>query len=333
MIMASMFGLQGRAQYWARCQFGFFLMLLIGMASAQTFPSRPITIVVPFSVGTTADVLARSLGRVMAERLGGSVIVDNKAGASGAIGAEFVAKAAADGYTLFSTATSFVMNKALNPALRYDPIRQFSPLALIATGDMGLVVHPSLPVQNVADLIKLARSKPGGLTYASPGNGTPMHLAMELFKQEAGVDLLHVPYKDQGGALTDLMAGRTDAMMTVIFTVQNQIRSGKMRLVGTLTSERSSTTPTTPTLREQGVPGVNVQVWYALVAPAGLPSTVQSRLNESINAALQRKDIREVFENQGLVPAGGSPERLGEWMRNELSRWQKVVSSAGIKPD
>ena len=160
-----------------------------------------------------------------------------------------------------------------------------------------------------------------------------MHLAMELFKQEAGVDLLHVPYKDQGGALTDLMAGRTDAMMTVIFTVQNQIRSGKMRLVGTLTSERSSTTPTTPTLREQGVPGVNVQVWYALVAPAGLPSTVQSRLNESINAALQRKDIREVFENQGLVPAGGSPERLGEWMRNELARWQKVVSSAGIKPD
>lgn len=333
MIMASMFGLQGRAQYWARCQFGFILMLLIGMASAQTFPSRPITIVVPFSVGTTADVLARSLGRVMAERLGGSVIVDNKAGASGAIGAEFVAKAAADGYTLFSTATSFVMNKALNPALRYDPIRQFSPLALIATGDMGLVVHPSLPVQNVADLIKLARSKPGGLTYASPGNGTPMHLAMELFKQEAGVDLLHVPYKDQGGALTDLMAGRTDAMMTVIFTVQNQIRSGKMRLVGTLTSERSSTTPTTPTLREQGVPGVNVQVWYALVAPAGLPSAVQSRLNESINAALQRKDIREVFENQGLVPAGGAPERLGEWMRSELSRWQKVVSSAGIKPD
>lgn len=333
MIMASMFGLQGRARYWARCQFGFFLMLLIGMASAQTFPSRPITIVVPFSVGTTADVLARSLGRVMAERLGGSVIVDNKAGASGAIGAEFVAKAAADGYTLFSTATSFVMNKALNPALRYDPIRQFSPLALIATGDMGLVVHPSLPVQNVADLIKLARSKPGGLTYASPGNGTPMHLAMELFKQEAGVDLLHVPYKDQGGALTDLMAGRTDAMMTVIFTVQNQIRSGKMRLVGTLTSERSSTTPTTPTLREQGVPGVNVQVWYALVAPAGLPSSVQSRLNESINAALQRKDIREVFENQGLVPAGGAPERLGEWMRSELSRWQKVVGSAGIKPD
>lgn len=333
MIMASMFGLQGRAQYWARCQFGFILMLLIGMASAQTFPSRPITIVVPFSVGTTADVLARSLGRVMAERLGGSVIVDNKAGASGAIGAEFVAKAAADGYTLFSTATSFVMNKALNPALRYDPIRQFSPLALIATGDMGLVVHPSLPVQNVADLIKLARSKPGGLTYASPGNGTPMHLAMELFKQEAGVDLLHVPYKDQGGALTDLMAGRTDAMMTVIFTVQNQIRSGKMRLVGTLTSERSSTTPTTPTLREQGVPGVNVQVWYALVAPAGLPSSVQSRLNESINAALQRKDIREVFENQGLVPAGGAPERLGEWMRSELSRWQKVVGSAGIKPD
>ena len=223
--------------------------------------------------------------------------------------------------------------RSLNTALRYDPIRQFSPLALVATGDMGLVVHPSLPIQNLADLIKLSRSKPGGLTYASPGNGTPMHLAMELFKQEAGVDLLHVPYKDQGGALTDLLAGRTDAMMTVLFTVQNQIRSGKMRLVGTLTSERSSTTPSTPTLREQGVPGVSVQVWYALVAPAGLPGAVQSRLNESINVALQRKDIREVFENQGLVPAGGSPERLGDWMRGELSRWQKVVGSAGIKAD
>ena len=307
--------------------------LLGTLAGAQSFPSRPITIVVPFSVGTTADVLARSLGRVMADRLGGSVIVDNKAGASGAIGAEFVAKSAPDGHTLFSTATSFVMNKALNPALRYDPIRQFSPLALVATGDMGLVVHPAVPIQNLADLIKLARSKPGGLTYASPGNGTPMHLAMELFKQETGVDLLHVPYKDQGGALTDLMAGRTDAMMTVLFTVQNQIRSGKMRLVGTLTSERSSTTPSTPTLREQGVPGVSVQVWYALVAPAGLPGAVQSRLNESINAALQRKDIREVFENQGLVPAGGSSDRLGEWMRGELSRWQKVVGSAGIKAD
>jgi tripartite-type tricarboxylate transporter receptor subunit TctC len=288
---------------------------------------------VPVSPGGQIDSISRLVGGRMADKLGQTVIVENRDGAGSMVGTRFVKSQPADGYTLFSTATSFVINKALNPALRYDPIRQFSPLALIATGDMGLVVHPSLPVQNVADLIKLARSKPGGLTYASPGNGTPMHLAMELFKQEAGVDLLHVPYKDQGGALTDLMAGRTDAMMTVIFTVQNQIRSGKMRLVGTLTSERSGTTPTTPTLREQGVPGVNVQVWYALVAPAGLPSTVQSRLNESINAALQRKDIREVFENQGLVPAGGSPERLGEWMRNELARWQKVVSSAGIKPD
>ena len=304
-----------------------------GIAAAQPFPSRPITIVVPLAVGNSADVLARIVGKTMAERLGTSVVVDNKPGASGSIGAEFVARAAPDGHTLFSTATTFVINKALNPGLRYDPVKDYTPITLLATGDMGLFVSNDTPVKSIAEFVALAKSKPGTLNYASPGSGTPHHLSMELFKLESGIQIVHVPYKEQRGMLTDVVAGRVEALMSPLFALLPQIQSGKIRLIGMLSSERSPTVPAVPTLKEAGYPALEVHVWVALLAPAGLPNDILARLSTEVNAALGTAQVRDIFTGQGLKIMGGPPERLAEWLRDELQRWVRVVADARIKAD
>ena len=304
-----------------------------GIAVAQPFPSRPITIVVPLAVGNSADILARIVGKTMAERLGTSVVVDNKPGASGSIGAEFVARAAPDGYTLFSTATTFVINKALNPGLRYDPLKDYTPITLLATGDMGLFVSNDTPVKSIAEFVALAKSKPGTLNYASPGSGTPHHLATELFKLESGIQIVHVPYKEQRGMLTDVIAGRVEALMSPIFALMPQIQSGKIRLIGMLNSERSPTFPAVPTLKEVGYPALDVHTWIALLAPAGLSNDILARLSIEVNAALGTAQVRDIFTGQGLKIMGGPPERLAEWLRDELQRWVRVVADARIKSD
>lgn len=309
------------------------VLLLSRAAAAQGFSGRPITLVVPFSVATTSDVLARAIGRHLSDRLGTAIIVDNRPGASGSIGNSLVAKAAPDGHTLLVTATSFIISKSLNPFLPYDPARNYTPLVLLATDVMGLLVNNELPVKSVVDVIALAKAKPGALFYASPGNGTPQHMSMEFFKMETGTNIVHVPYKEQSGALADLVAGRAHLMINSVPNLQRQIDAGKLRLVAMLSADRVPTAPAVPTLKEAGYPTLQLSLWYGVLGPTGLPADVTARLNREINASLEHAEVRALYEKTGLSVGGGSPERFAEWLRVEMQRWPQVVAKSGIKPD
>jgi len=300
-------------------------------AQAQSGP--PTTIVVATSAGTGVDVIARVLGRQLAAQMGSPVIVENRPGASGNIGADHVARAAADGRTLLLAATTFATNAAVNRTLPYDPVKSFVPISLLSTGAMTLAVAPTLKAESVPELVRLAKATPGAINYASPGNGTPQHLAMELFKLEAGVDLFHVPYKSTGGAVTDLAGGHISAMAVPIDTVLPLATGGKVKVLGVMSAQRFQGLPDVPTLSEQGLPKVEVGVWYGLLAPAGTPRATVDRLNREVNEALARPEVVTTLRQQGIDPAGGSPERLAAHLRAELARWQAVVKAARISVD
>jgi len=300
---------------------------------APAFPSRTVQIVVPFTPGTGADILARTLGPKLAERWKVSVITDNRPGATGNIGAEFVSKAAPDGHTVLFAATSFGTTPPLFPKLPFDPVKNFAPVVLIATSGLALVVHPQLPVKSVKEFIQLAKRRPGQMLYSSPGNGGPQHLAMELLKLETGINIVHVPYKGLAGAITDLMGGHVQAMISATQTAASSVRSGRLRVVAVMSPERSTAFPEAPTFREQGFPNLEVETWYGTFAPAGTPASAVARINSDINAVIQLPDIREVLANQGMMPRGGSPEQFGDMVRKELARWARVVEQAKIKAD
>lgn len=306
-----------------------------GNAVAQdaAYPTRTVQIVVPFTPGTGADILARSLGPKLSERWKVAVVTDNRPGATGNIGAEYVSKAASDGHTLLFTATSFGMTPALYRNLPFDPVKGFVPVVQIATSGLGLLVHPQLPVKSVKELIQLAKRRPGQMLYSSPGNGGPQHLSMELLKLETGIDIVHVPYKGLAGAITDVMAGHVQAMVSALQTAHPYVTSGRLRMLGVMSAERAPTFPDVPTFREQGLPGLEVYTWYGSFAPARTPAPVVAKINGEINAILQQPDIREQLARQGMSPAGGSPERLGEIVKSELARWDRVVKAAKIKAD
>ena len=300
---------------------------------AVPFPVRTVQIVVPYTPGTGADILARIFGPLLAARWKTGVITDNRAGATGNIGTEFVAKAAPDGYTLLFTATSFGTNPALNPKLPFDPVRSFAPVVLLATSAMAVVVHPQLPVKSMHEFVSLARRQPGKLDYCSPGNGGPQHLAMELLKLELGINLVHVPYKGAGGALTDLMGGHVQAMVSALQTAAPFVNSGRLRMLGVMGAARSPAFPAVPTLNEQGFANIEVETWYGVFAPVATPAAVVAKLNAELNALLQRTDVRELLAKQGMSAAGGPPERFGNLVKSELARWSRVVTAAGIKAD
>ena len=306
---------------------------LAGAQAAETFPSRVVQIVVPYTPGTGADILARILGPKLAERWRVGVVADNRAGATGNIGTEYVAKAAPDGYTLLCTATSFGTNPALNPKLPFDPVRSFTPVALIATSAVSVVVTAGLPANTMREFLELARSQPGKLYYSSPGNGGPQHLAMELLKLEAHIDLVHVPYKGSGGALADLVGGHVQAMIVSLQTAAPYVQGGKLRMLAVMSAARSPAFPEVPTLKELGLPDLEVETWYGLFAPAATPASVVQKLNAELNVLLAQPDVRELLARQGMVPAGGTPERFGELVREELARWSRVVAAAGIRAD
>ena len=312
-----------------------FLALAAASASAQdAWPSRPIHIVVPYTPGTGADILARVLGPKLAERLKVAVVVDNKPGATGNIGAEHVAKAAPDGYTVLFTATSFGTTPALRGAsLPFDPLKSFAPLVLVATSGLVVVVNPQLPVRSMREFIELVKREPGKLHYSSPGSGGPQHLAMELLKLETGMNIVHVPYKAEAGARADVVGGHVHATVSALQTAHPQIQSGKLRALGVMSAERAAAYPDVPTLKEQGLPDVEVETWYGAFLPAGTPPAVVARLNADINAALKEPASAEVLAKQGLTAAGGPPERMGELVRKEIARWTRVVRAAGIKAD
>jgi len=302
-------------------------------AAAQDYPSRTVTLVVPYTPGTGADILSRLLGPRLAERWKVGVITDNRPGASSMIGAEHVAKSPPDGYTLLCTATSFGTAPALSPKLSFDPEKSFAPTILLATSAVSLLVNPQLPARSMREFIELARKEPGKLYYSSPGNGTPQHLAMELLKQETHIDLVHVPYKASGGAVSDLIAGHVQAMSVPLQTGAPYVHSGKLRMLAVMSARRSSAFPDVPTLKELGLGELEVDTWYGLFAPAGTPAPVVAKLNSELNALLKEPDIRALLEKQGMNPEGGTPERFGALVKTELARWSRVVKTAGIKAD
>jgi tripartite-type tricarboxylate transporter receptor subunit TctC len=302
-------------------------------AQEVAFPARTVQIVVPYTPGTGADILARSLGPKLAERWKVAVVADNRPGATGNIGADYVAKAAPDGHTLLFTATSFSTTPALYQKLPFDPVKSFAPVALIGTSGLAFVVHPQLPVKSINEFIQLAKRRPGQMLYSSPGNGGPQHLAMELFKLETGIDIVHVPYKGLSGAMTDLIGGHVQAMISATQTAHSSVQAGRLRVLAVMSPERSSAYPDAPTVKELGLAQVEVETWYGSFAPAGTPAPVIAKINAELNALLKLPDVRELLAKQGMTPRGGTPERFGSLVRAELARWDRVVKAAKIKAD
>jgi tripartite-type tricarboxylate transporter receptor subunit TctC len=298
---------------------------------AQSYPTKPVTLIVPTSIGTGPDLLGRFLGAKMAERWGVAAVVDNRVGAGSIVGSEAAARAPGDGYTLLLAPTSFALQPAVEKVTGYDLFRSFVPIGLIATGGLALVVSESTPATSVGELVALAKKQPGKLNYATPGAGTPQHLAMELLKLDGGFDMVHVPYKDNGSALRELAGGFANAFISPVYTVAPLVKSGKARALANVGSERSPVFPNVPTLKEQGYPNVDVVVWVGLMSPASTPAPIVARLNGDLNAVLALQDVKDFLDKQGFIPAGGRPERLSDLIKSDYARWTKAAAAAKIK--
>jgi tripartite-type tricarboxylate transporter receptor subunit TctC len=308
-------------------------LLAWGSAAAQTYPDRAVRVVVPFPPGGGTDIIARMLLQKLGERLAASFVIDNRAGAGGTIGAETVAKAAPDGYTLLIPSSSHTINPSVFRKLGYDPARDFSAVTLIASGPGLLVVHPSVPARNVKELIALARSKPGQLNYGSAGNGTPPHLSAELFKSMAGVDIVHVPYKGNTLAFIDLFTGSVSLSFPTITSGLPPVKTGKLRALGVTSRNRSTVVPDIPTIAESGLPGYEATTWYGMLAPAGTPRAIVDTLQRHVVEILKNGDVREKLLAQGLEPVGDTPTEFASIIAAELVKWRKVVAAAGVKAE
>jgi tripartite-type tricarboxylate transporter receptor subunit TctC len=310
------------------------LMPAFSPAQAQQYPTKPIRIVVPFPPGGFSDVFSRIIGTKMNESWGQQVVVDNRPGAGGNIGADIVAKAAPDGYTLvMGTIGTHAVNATLFSKLPYDPIRDFVAVAFVVEAEGLLVVHPSLPVKTTRELIALARSKPGQLTYASAGAGTTSHLAGELFKSMTKVDIAHVPYKGNVPAITDLMSGETSMLFATLPTVLPQVNAGRLKGIAVLGSKRSAALPQIPTLAESGLPNFEVNNWTGLLAPAGTPAAIVSRVNGEVNRIMQLPDVQTRLPKEGLRHIAMTPQQFGDFVRSEKEKWAPIVKATGAKAD
>jgi tripartite-type tricarboxylate transporter receptor subunit TctC len=306
--------------------------LLAVAAAAQTYPSRPVRVILGVPAGGTPDVLARTVIPGMSDLLGQPLVIDNRGGAGGRIGAELVSNAAPDGYTLLMTSPgALTIAPHITQNLAYDAFKGFVPISLIASGPFLLIVHPSVPAKTVKELIALARAEPGKLNYASSGSGTPNHMAMELFKSMAGLDLNHVPYKGAPQAVTDLLGGRVSATMNSIPPVLAHLRAGKLRALGVGSTKRSPQLPDVPTIAEAGVPGYESGSWMGLLAPAKTPPKIVARLSEVTVKAVQAPDTHARLEAQGAVPVGNSPAEFARQIRREWEQAAKIVKTAGVR--
>jgi tripartite-type tricarboxylate transporter receptor subunit TctC len=304
-------------------------------ATAQTWPQagKPIRIVVPTAPSGGNDIMARIVAQKLGERMKTSVIVENKAGGNGAIGTEYVAKSPADGYTvLFGYIATFGINPVLSK-VPYDPVKDFAPITLIAEAPGILVVHPSVAAKNVQELAALAKQKPGDLSYASAGNGTAPHIAAEMFKQLAGVDMLHVPYKGSGPAVADTLAGQTKVMFPSLVAAAQHVRTGKLRALAVTGKRRSPLFPELPTVAESGLPGFEITQWYGFLAPAKTPKDVVDRLHREIVAVSKEPDVAKRFADQGADIVTDSPDQFGKFIVAELAKWKKLVDTAKITAD
>ena len=311
---------------------------LCGMAAAaggslaQPYPLKPIRLIVPFPPGGGVDGVARIAFARVAESLNQQVVIDNRGGSAGIIAAETAARAAPDGYTLFFGTTA---TQAITPhyyrKLAYDPVKDFAPVSLIAGAGYLLVVHPSLQATTVKELIALAKAKPGALNFSSAGNGTVLHLTTELFRSMAGIQLVHVPYKGAAPALTDLLSGQVQLAFNPASVVLPHVRTNRLRALGITSVKRSPLAPEVPTVAEAGVPGYEASGWYAVLAPAGTPQPVISRLHRELINALADRDVKERFAATGVEPIGTTPGQFAAYMRDEYAKWGKVVRAAGVK--
>jgi tripartite-type tricarboxylate transporter receptor subunit TctC len=309
------------------------LLIPVGQAAAQErYPAKVVRLIVPFAPGGGADISARTIAQKLTERLGQQFVVDNRAGGGGNLGTELVAKAAPDGYTLLLVSSSYGANPSLYK-LSFDPVSGFEPITLVSQQPFIAVVHPSLPVKSIKQLVALAKARPGDLAFASSGAGGIQHLALEYFKSAAGVDILHVPYKGGATAHTDLMAGNVQMTFGTILSTLNMVQQGKVRALAVTTAQRTPALPDTPTMIEAGIPGFVVTGWYAVLAPAHTPKAITALLNREIVALLQAADVKERLAKEGSTVAASTPEELTRHLRTEISKWEKVTRSAGIRLD
>ncbi len=300
----------------------------------QSYPTKPVRVLTPFPAGSGVDIVARMIGTPLAQALGQAVVVDNRPGASGRIACELAARAAPDGYTLLlGNASTLAMLPSLDKQVAFDPVKSFAPITLIATSANVLVVHPSLPATSIPALIALAKSKPGQLNYGSAGSGNSTHLAAELFKMMAGVNLVHVSYKGTPQLMTDLLGGQIQISFTSLVSSLPYIRQGRLRPLGVTSLQRAASLPEVPAISESGLKGYEVTVWQGMVAPAQTPQSVITQLNRQITRILRAPETRERLSGQGLEPAASTPEHFGAHIATEVAKWAKVIRHAGITAD
>jgi tripartite-type tricarboxylate transporter receptor subunit TctC len=306
-----------------------------GFAWGQAYPNKPVKIIVPFAAGGPADLYARVIGEKLQAALGQSFVVEDRPGGGAIIGTDAVAKSAPDGYTLLMMSNTHTVNESLfaEKGKPYMLLRDLVPVAPVNYSDLVMVVHPSVPANTLAEFIALAKSKPAGLNYASSGPGTPYHMAGELFKAMAGVDIVHVPYKGSAGARTDVLGGQVQMMFDAIPTMAPNVRAGKLRALGTSGKVRSTVLPEVPTLNEAGVPGYDAVIWLGIMAPAGTPRAIVDRLNAEITKAVNSPELKKSWADQGAVPMTMTPDEFGRFMREDIEKWARVVKISGARPD
>ncbi len=321
-----------RQEFLATCA-AFGAVLATGSARAAVYPDKPVRIVVPYAPGGGGDVVGRPLAQYLTQHMGSSFFVDNRGGAGGNIGMETVAQSAPDGYTIVLALTAQLsINQSLYK-LRYDADKDFAPITILGSAPYFLAVHPSVPAKNLAEFIALAKAKPGGMSYASTGSGSGLHLSMELLKSMAGIDLVHVPYKGGGAALQDLVAGTVQAGFFSYGAAGGQVQAGKIRILAVSSAKRSAALPDVPTIAEAGVPGYDSGTWYALLAPKGTPPEVIKRLHDGALEALRSSEVRERFAADGVTPIGSTPAELTTYAQKERVKWAEVVKKSGAKVD
>jgi len=309
------------------------LTALPAATRADDYPSRPIRIIVPFAAGGPADVYARVIGQRLQGTLGQPIVIDNRPGAGSIIGTDAVAKAAPDGYTLLLMSNTHTVNETLIPTKPYVLLRDFIPIAPINYSDLVLVVNPKVPAKSLGELLLLARSQPGKLSYASSGPGTPYHMAGELFKAMAHVDILHVPYRGSSAARADVLGGQVDMMFDAVTTMAEQAKAGKVRPIGTSGRTRSTVLPATPTISEAGVPGYEAVIWLGLMAPRGTSPSIVKRLNAEVQDIVRRDDIREEWARQGAVPLAMGVEQFEHYVEDDIAKWARIVKVSGAKAE
>jgi tripartite-type tricarboxylate transporter receptor subunit TctC len=321
----------------ALCLRPFITLILIAFAAlpawSQSYPSHPVRIIVPFAAGGPADIYARVVGQRLQEALGQAFVVEDRPGGGSVVGTDAVAKSAPDGYTLLMMSNTHTVNESLISNKPFQLLRDFVPVAPVNYSDLVLVVHPSVPANTLKELIALAKSKPHVLNYASSGPGTPYHMAGELFKAMAGLDIVHVPYKGSSGARTDILGGQVQMMFDAITTMAPNVRAGKLKALGTTGKVRSPVLPEVPTVAEAGVPGYEAVIWLGIMAPAGTPKPIVERLNAEIRKIVHSPEIKEAWAKQGAAPMSMSTEEFGQYLREDIAKWANIVKISGAKVD